>query len=368
MVSEVIKENRKCRSFINSGKIMMVVLAFVLYLALPCFPSAASSQLVQEAKEAIESVDAFMGDWQGTFTSRGKDKAESPMVAQVIVLGKGRYHANLLAKFDTRDEPIATLEGQQEGSKIIFAGWGDHSGDWRGPDWYGVLEDGKFTGSVPGRKGGSFVMHKVFRPSPRLGQKPPAGAVVLFDGTNFDQWMHADKTYDGDLVKWKLVNEAMEAVRGIDSIKTKKKFKDFQLHVEFRTPFMPDAREQLRGNSGVYIEEYGFEVQILDSYGLKGLDNECGGIYKIAKPIVNMCAPPMQWQSCDITFHEPPFDDTGQKISSARITVLHNDVKVHDNVELPKAKGGGSIYLQAHGKYGNIADPVQFRNIWLVEL
>ncbi len=83
---------------------------------------------------------------------------------------------------------------------------------------------------------------------------------------------------------------------GSNSIMTKQKFIDFDLHVEFRSPFMPDVKGQKRGNSGVYVQGR-YEIQVLDSYGLEGKDNECGGIYKVAKPNVNMCAPPAQWQT-----------------------------------------------------------------------
>ena len=96
----------------------------------------------------------------------------------------------------------------------------------------------------------------------------------------------------------------MEVIRDTGSIVTKKKFSDFKLHLEFRTPFMPEKHGQARGNSGVYLQGR-YEVQVLDSYGLEGLDNECGGIYKVGRPLVNMCAPPLQWQTYDITFRAP---------------------------------------------------------------
>jgi hypothetical protein len=133
---------------------------------------------------------------------------------------------------------------------------------------------------------------------------------------------------------------------------------------------MPEARGQGRGNSGVYLQGR-YEVQVLDSYGLEGLDNECGGIYQVAAPLVNMCAPPMQWQTYDITFRALLFDQAGNKKSDPCLTVIHNGVKIHDQVNVPgsttAALGGnatkpGGIYLQDHGNL------VQFRNIWLVEL
>ncbi|MCK5557939.1 MAG: DUF1080 domain-containing protein, partial [Candidatus Hydrogenedentes bacterium] len=131
------------------------------------------------------------------------------------------------------------------------------------------------------------------------------------------------------------------------------------------------GKGQGRGNSGVYLQGR-YEVQILDSYGLESKDNECGGIYKVGAPIVNMCAPPMQWQTYDITFHTPRFDSSGAKTRNARVTVVHNGVTIHEDLEIPGPTRGsrnkketsepGPILLQEHG------NPVQYRNIWAVDL
>ncbi|MFP4501809.1 MAG: DUF1080 domain-containing protein [Candidatus Hydrogenedentota bacterium] len=169
--------------------------------------------------------------------------------------------------------------------------------------------------------------------------------------------------------RWKLLeNGAMEVHQG--GIISKEVFGDHKLHVEFRTPLMPDKRGQERGNSGVYLQGR-YEVQVLDSYGLEGVDNECGGIYKVASPRVNMCAPPLQWQTYDITFRAPRFDEDGGKSADATLTVHHNGVLIHEDVAVPKPTaahvGGdirdpGPLHLQDHG------NPVWFRNIWAVPL
>lgn len=177
----------------------------------------------------------------------------------------------------------------------------------------------------------------------------------------------ADKT--SEPCRWLILEPGVMEVRQ-GSILSKKKFRDHRIHLEFRLPFMPEAREQARANSGVYVQER-YEIQILDSYGLEGLDNECGGLYTVAVPRVNMCAPPLQWQTYDIEYHAPKFSSKGALVENARITVDHNGVRIHDNFELPERTPGGTtlndneprgLQLQDHG------DPVWYRNIWVQEL
>ena len=301
-----------------------------------------------DAESAGEDFQ-IMGDYEG-----------KKMVAQVLALGKGEFSVNVLTAFDQRSsknaKPIlAVLTGKLAGGKVSLGGK---------PGWTATIEGGKLTGNGPD---GAFEMKKVTRLSPALGAKPPAGAVVLLDGKSLDAFEGTKGKPNG----WKLIDGAMRAMPGSGSVISKKKFTDHKVHVEFRSPFMPDARGQSRGNSGVYLQGR-YEVQVLDSYALAGMDNECGGIYKVAPPRVNMCAPPLQWQTYDITFHAVKVKD-GKVVAPARITVVHNGVTIHDNVALPNVKAtrgglggadgqGGGIYLQDH------KNPVEYRNIWVVEL
>lgn len=196
-------------------------------------------------------------------------------------------------------------------------------------------------------------MQKVLRKSATLGAKPPEGAVVLFDGSNADNWIPPRLSDD------KLLMEG---------VTSKKKFQSYNMHMEFRLSFMPWARGQGRSNSGFYNQGR-YEVQILDSFGLDGKHNECGGIYTIEDPKINMCYPPLSWQTYDIEFRAAKYDDAGTKTAHARMTVRHNGILVHENTELDHAttahpvKEGpelGPIFFQNHG------NPVRFRNIWVV--
>ncbi len=195
----------------------------------------------------------------------------------------------------------------------------------------------------------------------------PKGAILLFDGASLDGWTKLDGKTPAS---WKLVEPKIMQAQG-GTIITKERFAGrFRLHVEFRVPYMPQAKGQARGNSGVYVQGR-YEVQILDSYGLASKDDDCGAIYGVAAPKVNVCKAPTIWQSYDIDFTPPVFKD-GQKISSARMTVKQNGVLIHDQVEIPldntrAGLGGdpsqpGPIMLQDHG------NPVQFRNVWLLPL
>jgi hypothetical protein len=198
---------------------------------------------------------------------------------------------------------------------------------------------------------------------------PPEAAVILFDGKSLDKWVSRDgQTKTG----WKILEDGSMEVQGkTGDIMTRDKFDgNFKLHVEFRVPYLPKAKGQGRGNSGVYVQGR-YEVQVLDSYGLHSKDNDCGAIYEVAAPRINACKAPTVWQSYDIEFHAPKCEN-GKKVEPARMTVHHNGVKIHDDVKITTDNtraglGGdpcepGPILLQDHGS------PVQYRNIWLERL
>ena len=357
-------KNRRSCSCAKWKSCIVVLLA--LSVSLVSCTGPVKFDYAEQTRIELERLDPFMGNWQGTW--RLDDGSDSgPVVAQVIALGQGQYRAKFLDQFDVRVPAIAELEGRLKEGKVLFSGPGEYDGF--GFTLQMVLEGPKFAGTFRGQDfSGSLVLEKVIRLSPTLGAKPPKGAIVLFDGSNLNGWKHSGNKPGP--VQWKLVDGAMEVVPGTNTISTKREFADIKLHVEFRTPFMPEARGQGRGNSGVYLQGR-YEIQVLDSFGLEGRNNECGGIYGASRPKVNMCAPPMQWQTYDVIFRAARFDRSKKKVEEACITVWHNDVKIHDNVKLTKITKvdprddliqWGGVYLQDHSNL------VQYRNIWVVEL
>jgi hypothetical protein len=328
--------------------------------------------LVTGVGMAQSPVDPYMGDWKGSVTIGDKEQS---VAVFMIPRGDGRYEARTVSEFNRRVPYLDQLRGMLRAGKgtwmdaIPFdvsrvVGTAANGVILDASLWTGSIENDVLRGTIAGNRQGSFEFRPHERTSPDLGAKPPAGAVVLFDGSNLDAWRSRDPDRP---VRWKLVEGGAMEVSGGDIV-SRETFGDHRLHVEFRTPYMPHASGQGRGNSGVYVHGR-YEVQVLDSYGLEGHDNECGGIYQIARPLVHMCFPPLQWQSYDITFRAARFNASGKKTENARITVRHNGVVIHDNLELPRATGGAldeneraphGLLLQDH------RDPVQFRNIWAV--
>jgi hypothetical protein len=287
---------------------------------------------------------------QGEYAGKA---GETEVGAQVIALGNGTFQAVLYpgglpgAGWDGKTRVRLDGKTSAEGVDFVTAQSG----------WSAAIREGALLGKSgePLAVGTPFKLAKVERKSPTEGAKAPEGALVLFDGRSTDEWTNGRMSDEGFLES---------------GSRTKKSFKDFTLHLEFRTPFKPEARGQSRGNSGVYIFSR-YEIQILDSFGLEGKNNECGAVYQQKAPSVNMAFPPLAWQTYDIDFQSPRFDATGAKTQNGVITVRHNGVVVHDRYELPSATGGGKrigetgnggpITIQNHG------NPVRLRNVWIVE-
>jgi hypothetical protein len=218
-------------------------------------------------------------------------------------------------------------------------------------------------------------MTDIFKPVPRLvtpgtGTEPPSDAVVLFDGTNLDQW----EKEGGGPAGWEVRDGIMTVVKGTGSIRTRQGFGDVQLHIEWRSPAEVAGEGQGRGNSGVYLQSL-YELQVLDSYDNPTYVNgQAGAVYKQHIPLVNACRPPGKWQTYDIIFTAPRFKEDGSLFSPATLTVLQNGVLIQNHVTLlgPTENIGLPSYkmhelklplmLQDHG------NPVSYRNIWIREL
>lgn len=305
------------------------------------------------------STGPFMGNWEGKWS---EEEDKDPFLgAQIIALGKDTYRINLLPAIDHRCEPYAVVDVKVKDNKLTF----------KQGKYYGTVEEGRFTGGKvedDPEDSATFEMKRVIKGSPTLGRTPPENAVILFDGTSLDAWSKPEKT------GWGIVDGALMPVDpDADELVSKGKFKDVEMHVEFRTPFLPDKRGQKRGNSGVFLQDE-YEIQVLDSFGLPGYFRECGAFYKVSAPKVNMCRPPTEWQTYDVIFTAPKFDENGKQTANARMTVRHNGKLIHTDEEIPMLptnsyddrikphpKAPGNIRLQSHGNH------VQYRNIWLVE-
>lgn len=207
----------------------------------------------------------------------------------------------------------------------------------------------------------------------------PSDAIVLFDRDNLDQWVSAkDKSPAG----WTVAGGVLTVNKARGNIETRRAFRDYQLHLEWRIPAQIDGTGQGRGNSGVFLAstgpgDEGYEVQILDSYGnATYVNGQAASVYKQHPPLVNASRSPGEWQTYDIVWRAPVFGADGGLVSPATVTVLHNGVLVQDNTALAgetvyigrpayRVHGPAPIKLQAHG---DPSAPISFRNIWVREL
>ena len=207
----------------------------------------------------------------------------------------------------------------------------------------------------------------------------PSDAIVLFDGKNLDEWV---ATKDKAAAGWTVADGLLTVNKAAGNIETKRSFKNYQLHIEWKVPEGMKETGQSRGNSGVFLAstgggDGGYELQVLDSYENKTYVNGQGGsIYKQAAPLANASRKPGEWQSYDVVWTAPTFNADGSLKSPAYVTVLHNGVLIQNHFELQgetlyigkpqyRKHDAAPIKLQAHG---DPSPPISFRNIWLREL
>jgi hypothetical protein len=308
-----------------------------------------------QTPEYENSLDyPLMGDWQGTWIDpkKGHEKAHPQMAAQLLPVRDGKYRVVILPELYNRAEPYLNIEVpathervevKRNGFEVVFEG-------------SKVFGQGKLHGDLT-----RFNLEKVPLQSPSLGMKPPKGATVLFDGTNFDAWQHPG----GKAVTWKQVDDAMQVVTQLDaankkaglggSIETKQKFGSMRFHMEFRYPVEADqsGSKTGRGNSGLrFLPTH--EIQILNSYTTPNYWHECGAIYKRVPAKVDAAGPPLAWQTYDVEI-ELPGNGTAVMTVQLNGRIIHNKMVVNCNANEV------SVWLQDH------VNPLQFRNIWLVE-
>jgi hypothetical protein len=213
--------------------------------------------------------------------------------------------------------------------------------------------------------------------SPGLAPRP-ADAIVLFDGSNLDEWVNAR---DGSPAGWMVADGVVTVHKPSGDIRTRRTFRNFQIHLEWRVPAGTTGSGQARGNSGLFLANTGgssgYELQILDSYGNQTYVNGmAGSIYKQSIPLANPTRPPGEWNVYDVIWTAPTFNPDGSLDTPARVTALFNGVVVQNDFALQgtteyigppiyRAHGALPILLQAHG---DPSPPISFRNIWLREL
>lgn len=320
--------------------------ALVVCLAVGAMGAGHDAKWAVTDPAQVDEDFAFQGEYVGPLQRPGAGSEPQKTGLQVVARGDGQFEAMEFpgglpgAGWDGIER--LKLTGQRDGAAVKLTGW---------PLTITVQNDMATVVDSAGQTLGQ--LKKVHRVSPTMGYRPPPGGRMLFDGRDTAHFTN------GRLADGRLLAEGADF---------KDRYRDFNLHLEFRLPYMPYARGQGRANSGVYLLSR-YEVQILDSFGLEGIENECGALYRFKRPDLNMCFPPLSWQTYDIEFTAPRFDTAGKKVRNARITVWLNGVLVHRNLDLPNKTGGGAqespevliTKLQNHG------NPVRFRNIWIRE-
>ncbi len=311
---------------------------------------------------AVDEDFAIQGEYVGSLSGG------MPLAAQVIALGQGKFRAVFepggLPGAGWDEKTKFDVNGEREGQDVRF----DPSIMAQEVDTGGVPAayqasidtNGKMSGTTS--EGTSFVLERVVRESPTLNQPPPPGGLWIFDGSSTDGFVQGSgySPGAGAMTADGLITNA--------GATTKRAFRDFHLHVEFRIPYDPEGDTANRGNGGIYLQGR-YEVQVLDSLGLAGTRKHCGGIWSLQDPLLDMSFPPLSFQTFDVDFVAARYDGT-TKAQNARATIALNGVVIHDDIELPtvtetnpvpEGPEPGPIYLQNH------PFDVRYRNLWIVE-
>ena len=346
----------------------------ICVLAMSAFISTVNLAAEGRSPDWTQVADAdlsLMGDYEGQWIDapeRHYFDINKPLAAQVINVREGEYFIRFFQQHDARADTYFEGKGRLGDGVIRFEGDG----------WHGEVSKDGMRGKGSGHGGEAhFELKRVVRSSPSLGAKAPAGAIVLFDGKNFDEWQRPD----GGAVTWHLLENGTMEVRSAKNdeeraqkiggdIVTKRKFGSCRVHLEFRYPVEPGLAGQARGNSGFFLQDC-YEIQVLNSYGMQGLWNECGALYKALPPKVNASRPPMEWQTYDIDYTAAVWKN-GEKISPPRITVRFNGVVIHRDEPIPHATAHAfdqrlnEVRDEAPLRLQDHSNAIQYRNIWVV--
>jgi len=304
----------------------------------------------QNAPEALLTPPADSADYDllGEFAGElsGEGEASTTVALQVRPVGEGDFDG-LMFTGGLPGEPghrakASRVEGLRAGDVLILSGT-DKALFVQKDQCRVVSREGELLGTL----------QRVRRTSSTLGAAPPNDAVVLFDGSGTENFEPGEMSDEG----------LLKAGADLSPL-----FQDFDLHVEFKLPYMPGSDSQARANSGIYLHSR-YECQVLDSFAQPSVFNGCGAIYRFKKPDVNMCLPPLVWQTYDIRFTAARWNADGSKRRNARITSWLNGVKIQDNVELVDKTGSGKPEgpTLLPTKFQNHKDPVRFRNIWIID-
>ncbi len=335
---------------------------------------------------SLFASDNLVGEYVGTIKADKGNFRSNPQIAFLVFKEGDTYKVRIYQDLWKRAVPYESFELKAENGALKFENKGHYK-------WTAEISNNKVVGKLTDKDKEvpfdvKFSVDKLERKSPTLGMPAPKNAVVLFDGKNLDEWRAANNME----MPWKIIKEGKDVcfevakkevienkngkeekhMRGSDIV-SKKKFKNFKLHIEFMIPDeMNKTLGQHRANSGVFMGR--FEVQILDSFGADGLWNECGALYKVLPPQINASLPPNQWQTYDIKYEAPKYKN-GKMIEFPEISVSHNGMQIHKEIKLTEGTehegrnrdisrmgdGPVEIKLQDHG------NPIRFRNIWVVE-
>ena len=329
-------------------------------------------------------ADNLIGEYVGTVKADRSNFHANPQLAFQVYREGDTYKIGIYQDLWKRATPYLKFDAKAKNGVIEFEnkGYFKFTGKIDGEKVSGTFTDKYYEHDQEKIFTVNFELPKLDRKSPTLGMVPPSGAQVLFDGKNLDQW----RTANNMSMPWKVVGNDKDAYFEVAKIKdssghskgsdivTKKKFKnDFKLHLEFMIPDeMGKTLGQHRANSGAFMGR--FEVQILDSFGADGMWNECGALYKFMPPQINASLPPLVWQTYDIEYKGPKYVN-GKMTAFPKITVFHNGMQVHKDVELKEATGheGRNRDISRMGdgpveiKLQDHDNPIAYRNIWIVE-